>query len=55
LYAALAKTASRLTVFTRLALESVCNATPRLRIPGVPRTIASHLLKMLQQYDKTTD
>ena len=44
LYAALAKTASRLTVFTRLALESVRQLpNPRLRIPGVPRTIARHL------------
>jgi len=56
LYAALAKTASRLTVFTRLALESVYMvAAPRLRIPGVPRTIARHLLKVLQQYDEATD
>ena len=55
LYAALAKTASRLTVFTRLALESVRQLpNPRLRIPGVPRTIARHFLKKkrLQQYDE---
>jgi hypothetical protein len=50
LYAALAKTASRLTVFTRLALESVRQLpNPRLRIPGVPRTIARHLQK---EYDE---
>ena len=55
-YAALAKTACRFTVFTRPAVESVhMHATPRLRIPGVPRTIARHLLKELQQYDETTD